>query len=102
MESPEYDPSENEKRTHNKKNKFNIFKKYKSKKSGLSIFERLNILNDKEKLLKMKNNDFMLLYCTKQNKETITYSLKQVESMMKKDPKQKEIIEDIIKNIRDR
>lgn len=32
---------------------------------------------------------------------TITYSLKQVESMMKKDPKQKEIIEDIIKNIRD-
>lgn len=32
---------------------------------------------------------------------TITYSLKQVESMMKKNPKQKEIIEDIIKNIRD-
>ena len=32
---------------------------------------------------------------------TITYSLKQVETMMKKEPKQKEIIEDIIKNIRD-
>lgn len=32
---------------------------------------------------------------------TITYSLKQVESIMKKDSKQKEIIEDIIKNIRD-
>ncbi len=32
---------------------------------------------------------------------TITYSLKQVENMMKKDAKQKEIIEDIIKNIRD-
>lgn len=32
---------------------------------------------------------------------TITYSLKQVESIMKKNPKQKEIIEDIIKNIRD-
>ena len=68
---------EYEKRSHNKKNKFNIFKKYKGKKSGLSIFERLNILNNKEKLLKMKNNDFMLLYCTKQNKDRITYSLKE-------------------------
>lgn len=33
---------------------------------------------------------------------TITHSLKQVDNIMKKDPKQKEIIEDIIKNIRDR
>ena len=64
-------------RTKNKKNKFNIFKKYKNKKSGLSIFERLNILNNKEKLLKMGNNDFMLLYCTKQNKDKIAYSLKE-------------------------
>ena len=35
---------EYEKRSHNKKNKFNIFKKYKGKKSGLSIFERLNYI----------------------------------------------------------
>ena len=33
---------------------------------------------------------------------TITHSLKQVDNIMKKDPKEKEIIEDIIKNIRDR
>ena len=33
---------------------------------------------------------------------TITHSLKQVENLMQKDLKQKEIIEDIIKNIRDR
>ena len=61
----------------NKKNIFNFFKKYKNKNSGLSIFERLNILNTKDKLLKMKNHDFMLLYCTKQNKDKIAYSLKE-------------------------
>lgn len=33
---------------------------------------------------------------------TITHSLKQVDSIMQNEPKQKEIIEDIIKNIRDR
>ena len=60
-----------------KKNIFNFYKKYKNKNSGLSIFERLNILNTKDKLLKMKNHDFMLLYCTKQNKDTIAYSLKE-------------------------
>ena len=68
---------EYEKRTKNKKNKFNIYKKYKNKKTGLSIFERLNILNDKNKFLKMGSNDFMLLYCTKQNKDKIAYSLKE-------------------------
>ena len=61
----------------NKKNIFNFYKKYKNKNSGLSIFERLNILNTKDKLLKMKNHDFMLLYCTKQNKDKIAYSLKE-------------------------
>jgi hypothetical protein len=61
----------------NKKNIFNFYKKYKNKNSGLSIFERLNILNTKDKLFKMKNHDFMLLYCTKQNKDKIAYSLKE-------------------------
>lgn len=62
---------------HNKKNFFNFYTKYNKKKTGLSIFERLNILNTKDKLLKMGNHDFILLYCTKQNKDKIAYSLKE-------------------------
>ena len=66
------------KRIKNKKNNFfNFYRKYKNKKTGLSIFERLNILNTKDKLLKMGNHDFILLYCTKQNKDKIAYSLKE-------------------------
>ena len=54
---------------------FNMFGKYKSK--GLNIFKRLNIINTKEKFLKMGTHDFMLLYCTKQKKDKIPYSLKE-------------------------
>ena len=54
---------------------FNIFDKNKSK--GLNIFKRLNILSNKEKFIKMGTHDFMLLYCTKQKKEKIPYSLKE-------------------------
>lgn len=53
----------------------NIFDKNKNK--GLNIFKRLNILNNKEKFLKMGAHDFMLLYCTKQPKDKIPYSLKE-------------------------
>ena len=60
-----------------KKSSFNFYTKFKKKKNGLSIFERLNILNTKEKLLKMANHDFILLYCTKQSKDKITFSLKE-------------------------
>ena len=65
------------KRMRNKKGIFNFYKKFKNKKSGLSIFDRLNILNDKNKFLKMGNHDFILLYCSKQNKDKIAYSLKE-------------------------
>ena len=44
---------------------------------GLNIFKRLNILNNKEKFNKMGTYDFMLLYCVKQNKDKIPYSLKE-------------------------
>jgi len=54
---------------------FNMFGKHKSK--GLNIFKRLNIINTKEKFLKMGTHDFMLLYCTKQKKDKIPYSLKE-------------------------
>ena len=65
------------KRIKSKKGIFNFYKKFKNKKSGLSIFDRLNILNDKNKFLKMGNHDFILLYCSKQNKDKIAYSLKE-------------------------
>ena len=54
---------------------FGIFNKNKNK--GLNIFKRLNIINNKEKFNKMRTHDFMLLYCTKQNKDKIPYSLKE-------------------------
>ena len=54
---------------------FGIFNKNKNK--GLNIFKKLNILNNKEKFIKMGTHDFMLLYCTKQNKDKIPYSLKE-------------------------
>ena len=50
---------------------------YKNKNKGLNIFKRLNIINKKEKFNKMGKYDFMLLYCTKQNKDKIPYSLKE-------------------------
>ena len=49
----------------------------KNKNKGLNIFKRLNILNNKDKFLKMGTHDFMLLYCTKQNKDKIPFSLKE-------------------------
>lgn len=41
----------------------------------LPIFERLNILNKKENILNMKERDFIILYCTNEEKDKISYSL---------------------------
>ena len=41
----------------------------------LPIFERLNILTKKENILNMKERDFILLYCSNEEKNKISYSL---------------------------
>ena len=41
----------------------------------LPIFERLNILNKKENILNMKERDFIILYCSNEEKDKISYSL---------------------------
>ena len=59
----------------NKEVLLNNCKIFHKKNKGLNIFKRLNILTKKEKFLKMLTHDFMLLYCTKNNQENISYSL---------------------------
>ncbi len=41
----------------------------------LPIFERLNILNKKENILNMKERDFIILYCSNEEKDKMSYSL---------------------------
>ncbi len=41
----------------------------------LPIFERLNILTKKENILNMKERDFILLYCSNEEKNKISYCL---------------------------